>query len=97
MARQLYTKRLPELRVSDELFAKVQQVAEAQNLNVTEVMRAALEDYTSPRYEVIQVEIPITGEITKEGKIVFTSQPPFKVPPGATVRSRYMDVDLGGD
>jgi hypothetical protein len=93
MARKKLTHRLPQLRVSEELYQRVAQAAITQELDISDVQRLALEDYTSPppAGEVI----PIVGVI-KDGKIIFDT-PPFKPVPGAKVLSRYLEIEpIGG-
>ena len=64
MAKQKYTHRLPQPRVSESLFDKVQQVAAAQELGISDVIRLALEDYCSPPDTF---PIPIVGTLTNMG------------------------------
>jgi hypothetical protein len=91
MARQKLTHRLAEVRVSEELFYKVHQVAEAQGVDIADVQRLALEDYTSPPDNIVQ----IMGVI-KDGQVIFDT-PPFLPVPGAKVLSRYLNVEpVGG-
>jgi hypothetical protein len=87
MARQKLTHRLPQLRVSEWLHHQLMSVAAAQEMNLTEVMRAALEEYVKPPENVV----PIVGVI-KDGMVIFDT-PPFKPVPGAKVLSRYLEVE----
>lgn len=90
MARQKLTHRLPQLRISEELYTRVLKIAAAQELDVSDVQRLALEDYTSPPENVI----PIIGVI-KDGQVIFNTSP-FKPVTGAML-SRYLEVEpVGG-
>jgi len=64
MAKERLTHRLPQPRVSEKLFNLVHNVAAAQELDVADVIRLALEDYCAPR-ETVQV--PVIGTLTKDG------------------------------
>jgi hypothetical protein len=91
MAKQKLTHRLPQVRVSEELYQLVCQIAAAQELDISDVQRLALEDYTSPPENII----PIIGVI-KDGQVIFNT-PPFKPVPGAKVLSRYLEVEPIGE
>jgi len=90
MARQKLTHRLPQLRISEELYTRVVKTATAQELDVSDVQRLALEDYTSPTENVI----PIIGVI-KDGQVTFNNPLPF---PSYSVKvlSRYLEVEPVG-
>ena len=90
MARQKLTHRLPQLRISEELYTRVIQTATAQELDVSDVQRLALEDYTRPPENIV----PIIGVI-KDGQVIFDT-PPFKPVPGVKVLSRYLEVEPVG-
>ena len=91
MAKQKLTHRLPQLRVSEWLHHQLMSVAAAQDMNLTEVMRAALEEYVKPPAENV---VPIIGVI-KDGQVIFNT-PPFKPVPGVKVLSRYLEVEPVG-
>lgn len=65
MARDNLTHRLPQVRVSQDLYERVQRVAHAQEMNMAEVQRAALEYYciAGEQPEGKTVKIPIVGII----------------------------------
>jgi hypothetical protein len=65
-------------------------VAAAQEVDISDIQRLALEDYTSPPEGIV----PIVGVI-KDGLVIFDT-PPFLPVPGAKVLSRYMDVEPVG-
>jgi hypothetical protein len=90
MARQKLTHRLPQLRVSEWLHHQLMSVAAAQEMNLTEVIRGALEEYVKPPENVI----PIVGVI-KDGQVIFNT-PSFKPVPGVKVLSRYLEVEPVG-
>jgi hypothetical protein len=109
MAKEKYTHRLPQPRVSEDLFNLVHQVSEKQEVGVADVIRLALEDYCSPPAEVFNV--PIIGEI-QDNHVVFY---PYVKIEGVSVktmldnsarelkeqwekgRSRYLEVEpVGG-
>ena len=90
MARQRFTHRLPQLRVSKELYQRVVKAAAAQELDVSDVQRFALDDYTRPPENIV----PIVGVI-KDSQVIFDT-PPFKPVPGAKMLSRYLEVDAMG-
>jgi hypothetical protein len=93
--RQKLPRRLPQLRVSEYLFTKVQLVAKAQELDISDVQRLALEDYCTP-HETETVAIPIIGEI-KDNHVVF--YPGFNLSGKRMLleQSRYLEVEpVGG-
>jgi hypothetical protein len=69
MAKQKLTQRLAEVRVSQELFDKIHQVAAMQELDIADVQRLALEDYCAP-LDVVKVPVPFVGEI-KDNYVFF--------------------------
>lgn len=56
------TKQLPSIRVEEALYSVVQQVAEAQDISQSEVMRLALIEYCTPKRR-----IPVLGTISDKG------------------------------
>lgn len=96
MARQKYTHRLPELRVSQELFDALHQVETDSGTNLTDVMRHALEAFVKPDIpEDEGITIPISGHLSSKG-IVFDKLPSFSLQEGQKVRANYLDVEPVG-
>jgi hypothetical protein len=104
MAKEKYTHRLPQPRVSEKLFNLVHKVAAAQELGLADITRLALEDYCSPMQEV---DLPIAGEIVADevlgNKIVFYPYIKIEGVPVKTLldnvikeRSRYLEVEPVG-
>lgn len=93
MAKQRLTHRLPQPRVSEKLFHLVHKVAVAQELDVADVIRLALEDYCAPNPEIVSV--PVVGEI-KDNHVVF--YPYIKVETALTQvdQARYLEVEPVG-
>lgn len=71
MAKQNLTHRLPQARVSEQLYKRVQAVAKAQEMSLADVQRAALEFYCAagepPQGKTIK--IPIVG-IIQGGQVI---------------------------
>jgi antitoxin component of RelBE/YafQ-DinJ toxin-antitoxin module len=53
-----------EIRCSARLKAALERVAEAQDMTLSEVIRAALEDYVAPHQAF---RVPLVGTISREG------------------------------
>lgn len=60
--------RLPQIRVSQDLYNKVKAIAQAQEMSIADVMRAALDHYAATEQATIRV--PIIGKIVDD-KIIF--------------------------
>lgn len=60
----MQTERI-EVRVKPSLKRRLEQVAEAQGLKLSEVIRAACEDYTAPNPSA--VVLPVLGQISDKG------------------------------
>jgi hypothetical protein len=93
MAKQKLTQRLAEVRVSQELFNKVHQVAMAQELDIADVQRLALEDYCSPPENAVR--IPIAGEI-KDNHVVFYPWVRIETKLSREDVARYLEVEPAG-
>lgn len=79
MARQKYSKQLPQVRVTKELYDRVIAVTKAQEMSVADIQRAALEYYCSPEGEQSKiVTVPIIGELVN-GKLVLYQRKPKRI------------------
>lgn len=67
----MQTERI-EVRVKPRLKRRLEQVAEHQELTLSEVIRAALEDYTAPNPS--PVVLPVMGEISGKGIVWKSSE-----------------------
>lgn len=93
MAKEKYTHRLPQPRVSEKLFHLVNKVAVAQELDIADVIRLALEDYCSPNPEIVSV--PLVGRI-EDNRVVFYPYVKIETALSQADQSRYLEVEPVG-
>ena len=67
------TAKLPPVRVETELRQKLEMVAEASEMSLAEVIRAACEHYCAVEQTVNQklVKVPVIGILTRDGVIPY--------------------------
>jgi hypothetical protein len=94
MAKERLTHRLPQPRVSEKLFHLVHKVAVAQELDVADVIRLALEDYCAPNPKTVNVQV--VGKI-KDNHVVFYPWMRINTELSQEDRARYLEVEpVGG-
>jgi hypothetical protein len=94
MAKEKYSHRLPQPRVSEKLFKAVHKVAFAQELDIADVIRLALEHYCAPKEGL--VKIPVAGEI-KDNQVVFYPWVRVETQLNQADLARYLEVEpVGG-
>lgn len=94
MAKEKYTHRLPQPRVNEKLFKAVHEVAAAQELDIADVIRLALEDYCAPQDENI-VKVQVAGEI-RDNQIVFYPWVRVETQLSQADKARYLEVEPVG-
>lgn len=67
----MQTERI-EVRVKPSLKRRLEQVAECQEMTLSEVIRAACEDYTAPNPQA--VVLPVLGHISDQGIVWKSSE-----------------------
>jgi hypothetical protein len=79
MARQKFTHRLPEVRITEQLYRKMHNTATEQEENLTNLIRSALEqffadDIDGPAGLANSFAVPVAGVLTEKG-ITFNKSP----------------------
>ena len=95
MARQKFTHRLPEVRITEQLYRKMHNTASEQEENLTDLIRAALEhffadDLDTAAGEAPSFAVPVVGVLTEKG-ITF-NRPPLAMEHLAL----YLEVEPAG-
>lgn len=87
-----YPYRLPQARVDEATYEGIHKIAQAQEMNLADVIRAALKEYVQPSPIA---SIPIIG-VLKEGRIILYKQngdmPGMQVEPKCP-QVRYMEFE----
>jgi len=97
MARQKFSHRLPETRITEQLYRKMHQTANDNEAKLTDLIRAALEQFFADDIDteaggIDSFAVPVVGTLTNKG---FS----FNVPRAGAkkILAHYLEVEpVGG-